>query len=102
MPYGPVDEWEDAVGPGRHADDRNWFVPGPSVNGPWDLATARPFPHPHLHAPRVVTDIDGASALIGFLDHVDGSFIGELTDPIRVRYDPIAGLVAQASEWALG
>ena len=83
-------------------DDRIWFTPGPTVNGPWDLASARPFPHPHLYAPRLVPDIDGTPALIGFLDHVDGVFAGELTDPIRVRYDPVVGLIAEANEWALG
>ena len=29
-------------------------------------------------------------------------FIGELTDPIRVRYDVGLGLVAEAPEWAVG
>jgi beta-fructofuranosidase len=92
----------NAVSPERGTDERNWFAAGPTVNGPWDLASARPFPHPNLYAPRIVADTDGRPALIGFLDYVDGSFAGELTDPIRVRYDPAAGLVAEASEWALG
>jgi beta-fructofuranosidase len=83
-------------------DDRIWFTPGPTVNGPWDLASARPFPHPYLYAPRLVPDIDGTPTLIGFLDQVDGVFAGELTDPIRVRYDPVVGLVAEANEWNLG
>ena len=86
----------------RGADDRIWFAPGPSVNGPWDIAAARPFPHPYLYSPRLVTDVDGTPALIGFLDDVDGTFAGELTDPIRVRYDPVVGLVAEATELALG
>ena len=47
-------------------------------------------------------DVDGTPALIGFLDDVDGTFVGELTDPIRVKYDPVAGLVAEATELALG
>jgi hypothetical protein len=42
-----------------------------------------------------VTDADSIPALIGFLDYVGGAFTGELTDPIRVRYDPVAGLVAE-------
>jgi beta-fructofuranosidase len=87
----------NAVALHRGTDERNWFVPGPSINGPWDVSAARPFPHPHLYAPRVVVDIDGAPALIGFLDYVDGLFTGELTDPIRVRYDAMAGLVAEAT-----
>ena len=92
----------NVVAPERGTDERIWFTPGPTIDGPWDLASARPFPHPHLYAPRLVADVDGSPALIGFLDRVDGSFTGELTDPIRVRYDPAAGLVAEASELALG
>jgi len=91
----------NAIAPHRGTAERNWFVAGPSLNGPWDVAKARPFPHPHLYAPRLVTDIDGAPALIGFLDYVDGSFAGELTDPIRVRYDPAAGLVVAPDELGL-
>jgi beta-fructofuranosidase len=86
----------------RGSDERIWFALGPTVNGPWDIAAARPFPHPCLYAPRLVPDVDGTPALIGFLDDVDGAFVGELTDPIRVRYDPVAGLVAEATELARG
>jgi beta-fructofuranosidase len=85
----------NAIGPERATADRIWCVPGPDITGPWDLASARAFPHPNLYAPRLVTDIDGTPALIGFLDQVDGGFVGELTDPIRVRYDASAGLVAE-------
>jgi beta-fructofuranosidase len=92
----------NAIARERGTDERIWYVPGPTINGPWDLASARPFPHPHLYAPRLVDDVDGTPALIGFLDCVDGAFVGELTDPIRVRYDPEAGLVAEATELALG
>jgi len=80
-----------------NTDERIWVAPAPSVNGPWDLHSARPFRHPSLYAPRLVTDIDGVPALIGFLDHVDGAFVGELTDPIRVRFDPVAGLNTAAT-----
>jgi beta-fructofuranosidase len=92
----------NAVAAERGTNERIWFTPGATTDGPWDLAAARPFSHPHLYAPRLVFDVDGSPALIGFLDYVDGSFAGELTDPIRVRYDPAAGLVAEASELALG
>jgi beta-fructofuranosidase len=77
-------------------DERIWTAPGPTVTGPWDLSKARAFPHPSLYAPRLVPDVDGAPALIGFVDHVDGVFAGELTDPIRVRYDPASGLTPAA------
>jgi beta-fructofuranosidase len=87
----------NAASPPQDTDERNWFTDGLTVNGPWDIAAARPFSHPHLYAPRLVADIDGGPALIGFIDYVDGSFVGELTDPIRVRYDAVAGLVAAAA-----
>jgi len=87
----------NAMAAPRGNGERNWVVAGPTVNGPWDLASAQPFHHPYLYAPRLVTDIDGTPALIGFLDYVDGSFSGELTDPISVRYDPAAGLVEDGS-----
>ncbi|MGN9908895.1 glycosyl hydrolase family 32 [Phytohabitans sp. LJ34] len=79
---------------------RIWVVPGRSVTGPWDLGAARPFPHPHLYAPRLVPDGD-AWVVIGFLDRVDGAFVGELCDPIPVRYHPAAGLVARTPDGAL-
>ena len=90
----------EPAGPAR--TERIWCAPGPDITGPWDLTRAQPFPHPSLYAPRLVPDLDGTPALIGFLDQVDGAFAGELTDPIRVRYDPVAGLVAEAAEWAPG
>jgi beta-fructofuranosidase len=92
----------NSVASARAGNEKIWFTPGPTVNGPWDLAAARPFPHPHLYAPRLVSDVDGTPALIGFLDYIDGSFAGELTDPIRVRYDPAAGLLTEATELAFG
>ncbi|MDI5939750.1 glycosyl hydrolase family 32, partial [Micromonospora sp. DH15] len=51
----------------------------------WDVAAARPVPHPHLYAPRLVPDGDRGWALIGFLDRVDGASVGELTDPVPFR-----------------
>jgi len=81
-------------GPGGH---RIWVVPGAAVTGPWDVAGGRPFPHPHLYAPRLVAAADGAWSVIGFLDLVDDVFVGELTDPVPVRYDPATGLVTGAA-----
>ncbi|GAB3970987.1 glycosyl hydrolase family 32 [Plantactinospora veratri] len=76
----------------ERAEHRIWTATGPTVNGPWDIASARPFPHPHLYAPRLVPTAAGWS-MIGFLDHVDGEFVGELSDPLPVRYHPGTGLV---------
>ncbi|MEV4758507.1 family 43 glycosylhydrolase [Micromonospora sp. NPDC049559] len=78
----------------RGTGHRIWTATGPTVNGPWDVASATPFPHPHLYAPRLVPGPDGGWSLIGFLDDVDGEFVGALIDPIPVRYHPGTGLVA--------
>ena len=86
-----------ATGTTRH---RIWVVPGPTVPGPWDVTVARPFAHPHLYAPRLVPDERGGWSIIGFLDTVDGAFVGELTDPVPVRYDPAAGVLTAAPEAA--
>jgi beta-fructofuranosidase len=83
-----------AVSP-QHADHRIWVATGPTIHGPWDIASAQPLPHPNIYAPRLVPALDGHWALIGFLDEVDGEFVGELTDPIPVRYRPGAGLVME-------
>jgi beta-fructofuranosidase len=79
---------------GGRPGDRIWVVPGPTVTGPWDVAAGQPFPHPHLYAPRLLPGTDGSWSVIGFVDRVDGAFVGELADPAPVRYDPTTGLVA--------
>ncbi|MEU1753042.1 family 43 glycosylhydrolase [Micromonospora matsumotoense] len=81
----------DAAGT-RRDGHRIWVAEGPDVRGPWDIASARPFPHPHLYAPRLVPGPAGDWSLIGFLDHVDGEFVGALSDPVPVRYQPGSGL----------
>ncbi|MEU7620249.1 family 43 glycosylhydrolase [Micromonospora rifamycinica] len=83
----------DAAGTRGHGH-RIWVAPGHDVRGPWDIAAARPFPHPHLYAPRLVAGPAGDWSLIGFLDHVDGEFVGALSDPIPVRYRTSTGLTA--------
>lgn len=79
------------------ASSRIWVATGPSLTGPWDIAGAHPLHHPHLYAPRLVRDLDGSWAMIGFIDQVDGVFMGELTDPIPVQYRPGIGLVTHAA-----
>lgn len=74
-------------------DDRVWAATGPGATGPWDVANARPFPHPNLYAPRLLRDLDGGWSMIGFIDNdASGAFVGELTDPIPVDYLPDLGL----------
>ncbi|MFY1697429.1 family 43 glycosylhydrolase [Solwaraspora sp. WMMA2101] len=70
-----------------------WVAPGTSTTGPWDVAAAMPYAHPSLYAPRLLPDDAGGWQLIGFRDHEDGRFIGEITDPLPVRYVPGVGLV---------
>ncbi|MFD6756981.1 glycoside hydrolase family protein [Micromonospora gifhornensis] len=69
-----------------------WVVPAPTVQGPWDVAAAQPIALPNLYAPRLVPDGDGWS-LIGFVDHVDGEFVGAISDPVPVHYQPGTGLL---------
>jgi beta-fructofuranosidase len=80
------------------SEHRIWTARGAGVTGPWDVAAAQPFSHPHLYAPRLVPDGDGGWAMIGFLDRVYGAFVGELTDPFPVRYNPALGLVSAVGE----
>lgn len=77
----------------RAAGNRIWVVPGDTVTGPWQVAAAQPFHHPYLYAPRLVTDTDGQWALMGFLNEVDGAFVGELSDPVPVSYHRGSGLL---------
>jgi beta-fructofuranosidase len=76
------------------AGHRVWVVPAATVTGPWDVTAAQPFAHPHLYSPRLVPDDHGGWRIIGFLDTVDDAFVGELTDPVPVRYDPTVGLLS--------
>ncbi|GIJ29696.1 hypothetical protein Vqi01_48580 [Micromonospora qiuiae] len=86
----------NAVAADRGSEHQLWAVSAPTVQGPWDVAAAQPIDQPHLYAPRLVPDGDGWS-LIGFIDHVDGQFVGEISDPIPVRYDRATGLVTQVA-----
>lgn len=60
-----------------------WVVPADSLTGPFDIGLAKPFAHESLYAARLVDD-GGQWSLIGFRDTEEGTFIGELTDPIPV------------------
>lgn len=47
--------------------------------------------HP-VYAGRLIQKPSGEWYLIGFVNEVDGKFVGELSDPIRVSADPETGL----------
>lgn len=64
-----------------------YAAPGESLLGPWDLERARPFDHPSLYAARLLRDVDGGWALLGFRDTEGGRFVGEITDPLPVVAD---------------
>lgn len=59
-------------------------VTAPSPLGPFDTTRAVRFDHPSLYASRLIRH-EGEWFLIGFRDQEDGQFVGELTDPIKVR-----------------
>jgi beta-fructofuranosidase len=63
-----------------------WTVAGDSVTGGWDVAAAVPFAHRSLYCARLVPDRTGAWCLLGFRDHEDGVFHGELLDPVPVSF----------------
>jgi beta-fructofuranosidase len=75
-----------------------YSIPVPSSLADLDLRQARLFPDTSLYAARVVHDQEGHPCLIGFRNIVNGQFIGELTDPIRVRLGD-GGLEPHAQEW---
>ena len=57
-----------------------------------DFNRAVLFDAPGLYASRLVKSADGWN-LIGFWDAPDGTFVGELSDPIPVTADPVRGLI---------
>lgn len=81
-------------GQGEAADARraldetgdNYVVPVELPLTGIDIAKARPFEHESLYAARL-HDVDGQTVIIGFRNIEDGEFVGELADPIPVRWD---------------
>ena len=51
------------------------------------------FDAPELYASRLIQDASGGWNLIGFINMIDGEFVGELSDPIPVTADRARGLV---------
>ncbi len=58
-----------------------------------DFNRAVCFDAPELYASRLIQGPDGRWNLIGFINMVDGKFVGELSDPIAVTADPVRGLI---------
>jgi beta-fructofuranosidase len=65
-----------------------------------DFHRARLFERTDLYAARLVQGSDGLWNLIGFVNEIDGHFVGELCDPVPVTADPVRGLVPRVRELA--
>ena len=58
-----------------------------------DFARAKPFEHMLPYAGRLVQDRAGEWFLLGFINEVDGKFVGEICDPIPVTATVEQGLI---------
>lgn len=58
-----------------------------------DFNGARAFEQDLVYAGRLIKNPAGEWFLIGFVNEVDGEFVGQLSDPIPVTSHPILGLV---------
>jgi beta-fructofuranosidase len=59
-------------------------VTGESLTGPFDMTKVTRFPHPSLYAARAVQH-GGKWFMLGFINEVDGKFVGEICDPIPIK-----------------
>ena len=85
------------LGPARQASspdiDTTYSVVCSSGLDGIDMSTAVAFPGDAVYAGRVVQGPDGGWNLLGFIGYVDGTFVGEISDPIPVTADPVRGLI---------
>jgi beta-fructofuranosidase len=64
-----------------------WCLPGPSLTGPFDTSQAVRMAAESLYSGRLVRDRAGRWVLLAFRNRgPDGRFVGELTDPMPVRW----------------
>ena len=68
----------------RYGEGGMFSVTGESVLGPFDIRKAVRLPHPSLYAARAV-EHQGKWYMLGFINEVDGVFVGELSDPIPLK-----------------
>lgn len=68
----------------RYGAGGMFSVVGDSKLGPFDPNQAVRFDHPSIYAARIV-EHQGDWYMIGFRNEENGQFIGELTDPIKVK-----------------
>jgi beta-fructofuranosidase len=79
---------------GRYGEGGMFSVTGNSVLGPFDLRNAVRLPHPSLYAARAVNH-QGKCFMLGFINEVDGQFVGELSDPIPLKISGTGLIVDQ-------
>lgn len=58
-----------------------------------DFTRATAFDCPELYAARLVQDNSGGWNLIGFINEIDGAFVGSLCDPIPVTATELRGVI---------
>jgi beta-fructofuranosidase len=58
-----------------------------------DFNKSQPFPDSRIYAGRLVRDKAGDWNLLGFINEVDGEFVGEICDPIPVTATSESGLI---------
>jgi beta-fructofuranosidase len=68
----------------RYGEGGMFSVTGESVLGSFELRNAVRLPHPSLYAARAVKH-QGKWFMLGFINEVDGDFVGELSDPIPLK-----------------
>ena len=62
-------------------------------DGKVDFTKAKPFTDQLIYAGRLIKGPDGSWYLMGFINEVDGKFVGQLSDPIAVTATPEHGIV---------
>lgn len=58
-----------------------------------DFTKALPFTQNLVYAGRLIFGPDHKWYLMGFINEIEGKFVGELSDPIPVTADPVLGIV---------
>lgn len=83
-----ADRWHLLFSVDQPRGGRTYACGARSPLGPFEIAGARPLGSALLYSGRAVTARDGQPTLLGFLNtRDDGSFIGELSDPIGLHVD---------------
>lgn len=72
-------------GQGRPAETGTYVCRGPGLLGPFAVPETVPLrPRSSLYSGKLVRQRDGRLALMGFVDVVNGEFVGEISDPLPI------------------